>query len=81
MRGRWSQRLRLCVFGFLLIEISARKAVPEVTSTFSGPLHYVFFKNNIQKGAKTESFQTDLSKNLRPGAGDAKGARTFCVLK
>ena len=28
-----------CVFGFLLIEISSRKAVPEVTSTFIGPLH------------------------------------------
>ena len=27
------------VFGFLLIEISSRKAVPEVTSTFPGPLH------------------------------------------
>ena len=30
--------LRVCVFGFLLIEISSRKAVPEVTSTFPGPL-------------------------------------------
>ena len=28
-----------CVFAFLLIEISSRKAVPEVTSTFPGPLH------------------------------------------
>ena len=27
------------VFAFLLIEISSRKAVPEVTSTFPGPLH------------------------------------------
>ena len=32
--------LRICVFAFLLIEISSRKAVPEVTSTFTGPLHY-----------------------------------------
>ena len=31
--------LRVCVLGFLLIEISSRKAVPEVTSTFPGPLH------------------------------------------
>ena len=31
--------LRVWVFGFLLIEISSRKAVPEVTSTFTGPLH------------------------------------------
>ena len=31
--------LRICVFGFLLIKISSRKAVPEVTSTFPGPLH------------------------------------------
>ena len=31
--------LRICVFAFLLIEISSRKAVPEVTSTFPGPLH------------------------------------------
>ena len=29
-----------CVFGVLLIEIFSRKAVPEVTSTFPGPLHY-----------------------------------------
>ena len=28
------------VFGFLLIEISSRKAVPEVTSAFPGPLHH-----------------------------------------
>ena len=33
--------LRICVFAFLLIEISSRKAVPEVTSTFPGPLHNV----------------------------------------
>jgi hypothetical protein len=31
---------RMCVFAFLLIEISSRKAVPEVTSTFPGPLHH-----------------------------------------
>ena len=31
--------LRICVFAFLLIEISSRKAVPEVTSAFPGPLH------------------------------------------
>ena len=36
--------LRICVFAFLLIEISSRKAVPEVTSTFPGPLHQL--KNN-----------------------------------
>ena len=28
------------VFGFLLIEICSRKAVPEVPSTFNVPLHY-----------------------------------------
>ena len=34
--------LRICVFAFLLIEISSRKAVPEVTSTFPGPLHEIY---------------------------------------
>ena len=29
---------RVC-FGFLLIATSSRKAVPEVTRTFTGPLH------------------------------------------
>ena len=32
---------RAWVFGFLLIEISSRKAVREVTSTFPGPLHTI----------------------------------------
>ena len=35
----WISLVRVCVFAFLLIEISSRKAVPEVTSTFPGPLH------------------------------------------
>ena len=33
-------RSTICVFEFLLIETSSRKAVPEVTSTSPGPLHY-----------------------------------------
>ena len=34
------------VFGFLLIETSSRKAVPEVTSTFPGPLHNLLATGN-----------------------------------
>ena len=39
--------LRICVFAFLLIETSSRKAVPEVTSTFLSPftLKQIFFVN------------------------------------
>ena len=38
---------RVCVFEFLLIEISSRKAVPEVTSTFPGPLHHTILYHYI----------------------------------
>ena len=36
--------LRAWVFGFLLIEISSRKAVPDVPSAFIGPSRHVIIK-------------------------------------
>ena len=36
-----------CVFAFLLIEISSRKAVPEVTSAFEFPALHIITKETL----------------------------------
>ena len=41
--------LRVWGFGVFLIELSSRKAVPEVTIAFTGPLHYNSNEFNGQK--------------------------------
>ena len=58
--------LRIWVFAFLLIEISSRKAVPEVTSTFPGPLHNSFLFNIIKNSFEVNFDSETLEHNSPP---------------